>query len=176
MTDTLLGFEVGSGQPVYLPLHHLAIFGMTQKSGKTKTLEAIITRAGLKAIAFITKRGEAGFTAYNTVTPDYKPGADWQFVEGLVNVALGEKVKYEPGMRSAIMKVCRGRKDLKEIQLAARGLAKTDKSAFMRSVSERLDAYLDIVIPELEKWTFAEKLDLREGVNLMDFTGMRLET
>lgn len=172
----LLGFEVGSGKPVYLPLHHLAIFGMTQLSGKTTTLEALISRSGLKAIAFITKRGEAGFTKCNLVTPYYKPRADWQFVEGLVNVALGEKIKYEPGMRYAIMKVCRGHKDLKEIQLASRGLAKTDKSAFMRSVYEKLDAYLDIVIPELEKWTFTDRLQLTDGINIMDLSGMRLET
>ena len=85
MTDKiLLGFEVDTGEPVYLPLHHLAIFGMTQLSGKTTTLEALISRSLLKAIAFITKRGEAGFTRYNLVTPYYKPRADWQFVEGLV--------------------------------------------------------------------------------------------
>lgn len=172
----LLGFEIGSGKPVYLPLHHLAIFGMTQKSGKTTALEALISRAKLKAIAFITKRGEGGFTKYNLVTPYYKPRSDWQFVEGLVNVALGERVKYEPGMRSAIMKVCRGRKDLKEIQLEARSLAKNDRSQFMRAVYERLDQYLDIVIPELDKWTFTTKLQLNEGINVMDLSGMRLET
>jgi hypothetical protein len=177
MTDRiLLGFEVGSGEPVYLPLHHLAIFGMTQLSGKTTALEALISRSGLKAIAFKTKRGEGGFTTYNQVTPYYRPRADWQFVEGLVNVALGEKVKYEPGMRYAIMKVCRGRKDLKEIQQAARDLAKGSKREFMKSVYEKLDAYLDIVIPELEKWVFVDSLELSEGVNVMDLSGMRLET
>jgi hypothetical protein len=172
----LLGFYVPTGEPVYLGVHHLAIFGMTQLSGKTTALEALISRSGLRAIAFKTKRGEAGFTTFNSLTPYYKPRADWQFVEGLVNVALGEKVKFEPGMRYAIMKVCRGRKDLKDIQLAARGMAKTDKSAFMRSVYEKLDEYLEIVIPELEKWTFAETLELTEGVNVMDLSGMRLET
>ena len=101
MTDgILLGFEVGSGESVHVPLHHLAIFGMTQLSGKTTALEALISRSGLKAIAFKTKRGEGGFTKFNLVTPYYKPRADWQFVEGLVNVALGEKVKFEPGMRT----------------------------------------------------------------------------
>jgi hypothetical protein len=172
----LLGFWIPTGEPVYLSLHHLAIFGMTQLSGKTTALEALISRSGLRAIAFKTKRGEGGFTTYNSLMPYYKPRADWQFVEGLVNVALGEKVKFEPGMRYAIMKVCRGRKDLKDIQFAARGLAKADKSAFMRSVYEKLDEYLEIVIPELEKWTFTETLTLTEGVNVMDLSGMRLET
>jgi hypothetical protein len=172
----LLGFSVPDGEPVYLPLHHLAIFGMTQLSGKTCTLEALISRSGLRAIAFIVKRGEAGFTKYNLVTPYYKPRADWQFVEGLVNVALGEKVKYEPGMRYAIMKVCKGRKDLKEIQKAAIDLAHQTKREFMKSVYEKLAAYLDIVIPELERWIFTDKLELSEGVNVMDLSEMRTET
>jgi len=72
----LLGFEVGTGLPVSIPLHHSAIFGMTQLSGKTTALEALITRSGLKAIAFITKRGEAGFSQCHTVPPYYKPRAD----------------------------------------------------------------------------------------------------
>jgi len=177
MTDQiLLGFEIGSGQPVFLPLHHLAIFGMTQKSGKTTALEALIDRAKLKAIAFITKRGEGGFTSCKLLTPYYKSRSDWQFVEGLVNVALGEKVKYEPGMRYAIMQVCKGSRGLKEIQQKAREKAKQTKSAFMKSVYEKLDAYLDIVIPELEKWVFTQTLDLAEGINVMDLSGMRLET
>ena len=177
MTDKiLLGYEVGSGEPVFVPLHHLAIFGMTQLSGKTTTLEGLISRSGLRALAFITKRGEAGFTKYNLVTPYYKPRADWQFVEGLVNVALGEKVKYEPGMRYGIMKVCKGHKDLKEIQKAALEFARDSKREFMKAVYEKLAAYLEIVIPELEKWIFSDRLDLSEGINVMDLSGMRLET
>lgn len=174
--EALLGFEVQTGKPVYVPLHHLAIFGMTQLSGKTTALEALISRSGLKAIAFITKRGEGGFTKYNTVVPFYRSRADWQFVEGLVNVALGEKVKYEPGMRYAIMKVCRGQKDLKQIRQVAQNMAEASKREFMKSVYEKLVAYLDIVIPELEKWVFTDKLNLSEGVNVMDLSGMRLET
>jgi len=165
-----------SGEPVYVGVHHLAIFGMTQLSGKTTALEALISRSGLKAIAFKTKRGEGGFTKFNLVIPYYKPRADWQFVEGLVNVALGEKVKYEPGMRYAIMKVSRGRKDLREIRQAAVDLAKESPREFMKSVYEKLAAYLDIVVPELEKWRFSEHLTLDEGVNVMDLSGMRLET
>jgi len=172
----LLGFEVETSTPVYLSLHHLAIFGMTQLSGKTTTLEGLISRSGLKALAFIVKRGEAGFTRYNTVTPFYRPRSDWQFVEGLVNVALGEKVKYEPGMRYGIMQVCKGRKDIKEIQRATKAFASSTKRDFMKSVYEKLDAYLEIVIPELDKWTFTDKLELGDGINVMDLSGMRLET
>jgi len=171
----LLGFEVGTGKPVYIPMHHLAVFGMTQLSGKTTTLEALISRANYRAIAFIVKRGETGFTNYKLIPPYYKPRADWQFVEGLVNVALGEKVKYEPGMRYGIIKVCKGRTNLREIQQAARQMASKTKSRFMQSVYEKLAEYLDLVIPELEKWTFSDKLELHEGVNVMDLSEMPME-
>jgi len=174
--DILLGFEVGTGLPVQIPLHHLAIFGMTQLSGKTTALEALINRSGLKAIAFITKRGEASFRQCRYVAPYYKPRADWQFVEGLVNVALGEKVKYEPGMRYAIMKVCKGHKNLRDVQKTAQKMAAEVKREFMRSVFEKLAAYLEIVVPELDKWAFLDILDLRDGVNVMDLSAMRLET
>jgi len=177
MTDRiLLGFEVGSGEPVHLPLHHLAIFGMTQLSGKTTTLEALISRSGLRAVAFITKRGEAGFTSYNLITPYYKPRADWQFVEGLVNVALGEKVKYEPGMRWAIIKVSKGAKNLRDVKAKAEEMLEKAKRDFQKQLFEKLITYLEIVVPELERWSFSDRLELSEGVNVMDLSGMRLET
>ncbi|MEM3697518.1 MAG: hypothetical protein QXQ94_08495 [Candidatus Bathyarchaeia archaeon] len=172
----LLGFEVGSGEPVHLPLHHLAIFGMTQLSGKTTTLEALISRSGLRAVAFITKRGEAGFTSYNLITPYYKPRADWQFVEGLVNVALGEKVKYEPGMRWAIIKVSKGAKNLRDVKAKAEEMLAKAKRDFQKQLFEKLITYLEIVVPELERWNFSDRLELSEGVNVMDLSGMRLET
>jgi len=172
----LLGFEVDSGKPVYLPLHHLAIFGMTQLSGKTTTLEALINRSGLKAMAFITKRGETGFTRYNLVTPYYKARADWQFVEGLVNVALGEKVKYEPGMRWAIIKVSKGAKNLNEVRRKAVELKEKAKRQFVKQTLEKLIAYLDIIIPELQKHEFSDQLKLTNGINVMDLSSMRLET
>jgi len=177
MTDRiLLGFDVSSGEPVHLPLHHLAIFGMTQLSGKTTTLEALISRSGLKAIAFIAKRGEAGFTQFNLISPYYKPRADWQFVEGLVNVALGEKVKYEPGMRWAIIKVSKGAKNLRQVKAKAEEMLEKAKRDFQKQLFEKLITYLEIVVPELDRWLFSDKLELSEGVNVMDLSGMQLET
>ena len=39
-----IGFEIGTGKEIMAELHHLAIFGLTQKSGKTTSLEAFINR------------------------------------------------------------------------------------------------------------------------------------
>jgi len=175
MTDKiLLGFEVGSAAPVYLPLHHLAIFGMTQLSGKTTTLEALISRSGLKAIAFIVKRGEAGFTKYNLVTPYYKPRSDWQYVEGLLNVALKEKVQYQPFMRWAILQVTKKHPETLR-QVLQRSEECEKEFPRRKEVFEQLSAYLRIIVPELEQHTFSTELKLDDGINVMDLSDMQLE-
>jgi hypothetical protein len=54
-----LGYEVGSGLPVEIPLAHTFVTGQTQLSGKTTALRAIVERSRRRALAFVTKRGEA---------------------------------------------------------------------------------------------------------------------
>lgn len=172
----LVGFEVGSGDRVEMGLHHLAIFGMTRLSGKTTALEAFVTRSGLRAIAFRTKRGETGFVEFNKIPPFYRPRADWVYVESLVNVALGEKVKYEPGMRGAIMRVSKGSRDLRDVQRRCDEELSGVKREFMRDVYTKLGEYLKLVVPEIERHVFSDSIELSGGVNVMDLTGMRRET
>jgi len=37
MNTIHLGFEVGSGKPIEIPMKHMAVTGQTQESGKTTT-------------------------------------------------------------------------------------------------------------------------------------------
>jgi hypothetical protein len=94
----------------------------------------------------------------------------------LVNVALGEKVKYEPGMRWAIIKVSKGAKNLRDVKAKAEEMLAKAKRDFQKQLFEKLITYLEIVVPELERWAFSDRLELAEGVNVMDLSGMRLET
>jgi hypothetical protein len=55
-----LGFEVGTGNSDEIPLRNIAVTGQTQESGKTTTLEALISRAKVPALAFITKTWREG--------------------------------------------------------------------------------------------------------------------
>jgi hypothetical protein len=173
MSEILLGYEVPTGDPVRITVHHTAIFGMTQH-GKTTALEALIMRSKMKAIAFIVKRGEGGFHDFNQVVPYYKPRSDWQYVEGLLNVALREKVQYQPFMRWAILQVTKKRPaNLREVLDRSRECETTYPRR--KEVFEQLSAYLEIVVPELEKQVFATSLELKDGVNVMDLVGMSLE-
>ena len=76
-----LGFAVGTGAPVAVPVQHLAVTGQTQASGKTTTLEALVARSGLAAIAFVTKRHEGSFRGdHHRIAPYFRERADWQSV------------------------------------------------------------------------------------------------
>jgi len=163
----LLGFEVPSGEPVHIPLHHLVITGMTQLSGKTTTIEALIHRSGLRAVVFKTKRGETGFeTAGRTLPLYFKERSDWRYVSSLIEATLREKVKFE---RSWVIRACRGTRTLREVYNRVVDFLESKKlRALDRSVFTNLQAYLELVLPEIERLPTTDKIEIGSGVNVMD--------
>jgi very-short-patch-repair endonuclease len=79
-------------------------------------------------------------------------------------------------MRWAIIKVSKGAKDLREVKARAEEMLEKAKRDFQKQLFEKLITYLEIVVPELERWHFTDKLELSEGINVMDLSGMRTET
>lgn len=167
----LLGFEVGSGAEVRIPLHHMIVTGTTQMSGKTTTLQALISRSERTAIAFRTKRGEADFAEAHQHAPYFRERADWQYVQSILEATMRERLKFE---RSWIIRATKNASTLREVRenvirelRTARGISE--------GVYTNLKAYLDIVIPQIEKIHFAEGVWLQPGLNIMDLEGMSEE-
>lgn len=159
-----VGFKVGSGEQISVPIRNMAVTGQTQESGKTTTLEALVARSGLKAITFVTKRGETSFAAGRRLKPYFRERADWQFVDALIEAALGEKNKF---LRQFLIPVCRTTRTLKDVQTAIReGLKKA--SGQKAGAFVQLDAYLELIVPEIERASLASKLELQPGLNVMD--------
>ncbi|WP_454629703.1 hypothetical protein [Bradyrhizobium cenepequi] len=161
-----LGFEIGSGEPIAVPMRHMAVTGQTQRSGKTTTLEALISRSGSTALTFLTKRGERSFESGRRVQPYFRDRADWQFVDQLLEAVLGEKNKM---LRAPIIKICRNTQSLADVQTEVKEALETARG-FYEGAFTQLDAYLDLVVPEIERAELADALDLRPGVNVMDLT------
>jgi hypothetical protein len=159
-----LGFEVGTGGPVEIPLLNICITGQTQASGKTTTLEAIVSRANVPAIAFVTKRGEGAFRSCERIRPYFRDRADWQFVVSLLDATLQEKNKF---LRSWIIKLCRTTRTLADVQREVKKELKTAKG-ISEGVYTQLDAYLDLIVPEIERADLAESIALTPGLNVMD--------
>jgi hypothetical protein len=163
-----LGYEVGTGNAIEIPLGHLCVTGQTQLSGKTTTLEALIDRSKLTAVSFVTKRGEGRFEKSHRIPPFFKQRADWQFVAGLLEATLREKMKFQ---RPWIMKVCKGATSLKDV-LANVINAKATARGLNESIYTELEHYLEIVVPQLRNLPYAATTapDLKLGVNVMDLT------
>ena len=103
--DVRVGFEVGSGKEVRITPSHLIVTGLSQKSGKTTTLESLIMRSGKKAIVFRTKIGEKNFLTSTIIPPYFKDRSDWQFVQGLIEATIKEKLRsFE---RAKIIQICK---------------------------------------------------------------------
>lgn len=169
-----LGYEVGTGEPVLVPLAHTAVTGQTQASGKTTTLEALISRGeGLRAVAFVTKRGEGGFAGAHEVMPYFRERADWQFVASVLEATMREKLKFE---RAWIMRASKGAKSLKEVQHNVAVAMKDPKTRGMSAdVYLTLHSYLEIVVPQIDKLEYEDQLDLGPGLNVIDLTAYTME-
>lgn len=169
----LLGFEVGTGEPVLMTTAHTVVTGMTQESGKTTTLEAIITRSERRAIAFKTKRGESGFNDFHEIPPFFREKSDWRYVASILEATMRERMKFE---RSWIMKASRNAKTLKDVYTNVINLKeKARKDSLSESVYITLEEYLKIVIPQIEATEWSKSLKLEDGVNVMDLTDLSIE-
>lgn len=164
MSSVHLGYEVGSGKAVAIPLKHMVVTGQTQEAGKTTTLEALIARSNLRAVTFVTKRGEGAFGNGRRIPPFFRERADWVFVSSLIDATLGEKNKL---LRAWLMKVCRNTKTLAEVQ---RNVVKAKATArgFSESIYTEIEGYLELVVPQLAQLPPHTKVVIGPGLNVMD--------
>lgn len=162
-----LGYEVGTGAAVEIPLKHLAVTGQTQESGKTTTLEALIRRSGLRALAFRTKRGEGAFEAAQRIPPYFRERTDWQFVESILESAMRQRMRFE---RAWIVRATRGAKTLAGVRENVHKLQAKATRGMDQDVYMLLGEYLDLVVPLIDTLPAAPAIELRPGINVMDLT------
>lgn len=100
-----LGFELGTGRPVSIPLGHMVDVGQTQRAGKTTAMEACAVRSGAKCVAFLTKRGEGAFRLSHELPPYYEDHIDWRTVRAMCEALTEEK--WDKFQRQCLRSVCR---------------------------------------------------------------------
>lgn len=163
-----VGFELGTGKPIEIPLLNLAVTGQTQESGKTTTLEALASRSGANVLTFVTKRGESSFTKASRIQPYFRDRADWVFVDAIIEAAMQEKNKF---LRQFLIPICRNTETLGDVQKAIRdGMNNKKTNAMKQGAFVQLDAYLDLIVPEIRRAKLAKSLDLKPGLNVMDLS------
>lgn len=165
VSDILLGYEVDSGKAVSIPVRHLCVTGQTQESGKTTALEALISRSGRRAIAFITKRGERSFETGRKILPYFHERADWEFIESVIEAIMRQKMKFE---RAWIVRACKGAHSLSDVRRNITQLMAKSKRSMDADIYMLLGEYLDKVVPLLARLPKADKIELQTGLNVMD--------
>jgi hypothetical protein len=165
----VLGFK-SDGHEFEIPIQHTVITGMTGLSGKTTTEEAILDRSeGFRALVFLTKRGEKTFDDAPRIAPFYKERFDWEYVRGLLESAMRERMKFETPW---IIRICKRASSLADVRSELKKELGGHLRDFDRNIFTLLLAYLDKVLPTIEssKAKFVSRLDLKDGVNVMDLT------
>jgi hypothetical protein len=172
----LLGFELRTGRPVEIPVGHLAITGQSQASGKTTTLEGLVNRCGMRAVAFVTKRGEGSFRVASPIPPYFRDRTDWPFIASIMEATIAEKLKWQ---RAEIIKLCQNYSGPEGKWNAPQTLADVQRNAETALVRARgiaarvyteLAEYLQMVVPQIERLPYTKQLMLRPGLNVMDLT------
>jgi len=164
----LLGFEVGTGERIEILPSHLIVTGLTAKAGKTTTLESLIVRSKRRAICFKTKVGERSFLSGTVIPPYFKDRSDWQFVEGLLEATIKEKLRSFDRAKIIQLTKKAGNNSLLDFkkQVDARLLEKIN--GFEKDILTNLQAYLEIVLPKLLSIKFSNSLELVDGLNIID--------
>jgi len=167
MKKIKLGYELKTGKEVNIKPSHLIVTGVTQKSGKTTTLEALIKRSGLKAIVFRTKIGEKSFIEGSIIPPYFKDRSDWQFIQGLIEATIKEKLRsFE---RAKIIQLCKiSGNSLLGFKKAVDNRLLEKINTFEKDILTNIQAYLEIVLPKLQTMTFSNELNLVSGINIID--------
>ena len=161
-----LGYEIGTGEPVTIKLSHVIATGITQLSGKTTTQEGLIKRSHRHAIVFKTKVGESGFSEGTIIPPYFKERSDWQYVSSLLEATLKERLKFE---RAWIINICKNANSLLEVKANIdRKLAEGKLNQLSHNVYTTLQAYFELVLPQLQYANFSRTLTLQNGINIMD--------
>jgi hypothetical protein len=181
MSEILLGYEIGTGKEIRIPYAHTVVCGQTQTSGKTTTLEGMLSRTGdppRPALAFLTKRAEGAFVDAHRIPPYFRDRADWQFVESILEAMMRERMKYQ---REWIIRVCQGAKSLEEVAinvdvaLVGKGRRGHPAGGYAAGMYLQLSEYFKLLMPELRRLKLdmaahGSKLSLDPGLNVMDLS------
>lgn len=163
---TRLGYEIGTGKEVKIEPAHLIVTGITQMSGKTTTLEALIHRSGLKAIVFKTKIGERSFTQGTETPPFFRDRSDYEFVKSLIEAYSRERMSIEKG---TLMTLCKGSSSLLDIKKKVdEKIAEGKLRGITLEIYTRLQHYLENLIPQIQYANLSRTLAVYDGINIMN--------
>jgi hypothetical protein len=165
-----LGYEIGTGKEVDIPLAHMIVCGVSQLSGKTTTLEALIKRGKQKAVVFRTKTGEKSFQEGNEIPGFFREKSDYEGVKSLIEAYSRTKIQLETG---TLMDLTRDFDTLEDIYDSVNNtiMNNTKMRGIEKEIYIRLQHYLGDLIPQIKNANLSKTLVLKDGANIMNLEG-----
>lgn len=175
METVQVGFEVPSGDPVHVPLQHMAFYGLTQQAGKTTGLEGTLSRAeGVTRLILRTGRNEIPFSGAHAVRPFFRERYDWKYVEALLWSFLQERPKV---YRTWVMRATQGARSLADVHAKIIAAGKKATRGWDQDLLYQLDHYFQEILPGLKSLDLSTELELHTGeLHMMDLEGVNLPT
>ncbi len=171
-----LGYEIGTGKKIEIAPSHIMVTGLSQKAGKTTALESFIKNGNSKAVVFRTKIGEKSFLDGTIIPPYFKEKSDWQYIEGLIEATMKEKVgKLDRAIIIKLSKQTNG-KSLLDFKKVVDNRLEEKISTFESMLLTNLQAYLEIVLPKLQTIEFSNTLELQNGLNIINLERFSRDT
>lgn len=177
-----IGYTVGDDpQPFTVDPKHMIVTGMTGV-GKGILDETIVRNwPGQKVLVFVTKEAEEQFTSARKITPFFKQldAGDWRSIRDLVEVSEDNET-LSKDEKALLAQVCAGAEDLKTVikrvkQEMDAQIGKGGRKGRNYNSLYMLHEYLTRLDRSISKYTFASALDLQEGINVMDISGIMPE-
>jgi hypothetical protein len=172
LKSILLGFQVGTGEPVHIDPDHLIVTGQTRVAGKTETLNALVYRSRRRAIAFRTKRGEMTFDAAGTLKPFYREPRksnsrfiDRRYVKSILEASESRGLNFEEAW---IIRACEGARTLRDVYDNIVRLQREARRGIDENQYLKLRRYFEDILPQLEEREYATTISLVQGINVMD--------
>jgi hypothetical protein len=140
---------LGDHSPCFEPMGHLAIFGQTQKAGKTtslRTLASGLIQQGFEVLLFRTGKGEISFPGAKSVPPFFRERLDWRGVETLIWSYLDEKSKM---YRPILMRAAEGASTLEQFRDRVAKFGRQSKHGWVKDRTLELEHYFDEILPVL---------------------------
>src|SRR6185369_9372512 len=175
MAKIKLGYKFGTSEEVFIKPSHMIVTGVTQLSGKTTTMEALLSRQdeNVKAIVFKTKPGERSFSSGDIIPPFFRDRSDYEFVRSLIEAYNREKLGIEKG---TLMTVCKGTNSLLEIKKKVdEAMASGKLRGINLEINTRLQHYLDMLIPQIQSAQLSRTLEIIPGINIMNLERFSVE-
>lgn len=171
MNSIRVGFEIPSGNPVDVPQQHVAVYGLTQKAGKTTLLEGMVSRVATTTLVLRTGRADIPFAGAHRVRPFFRERYDWKYVEGLLWSFLEEKPKV---YRTWVMRATQGARSLADVHARIIKSAKKATRGWDQDLLFQLDHYFQEILPGLASLRLSTELELlADKPNVMDLEGIR---